>query len=125
MLNVMKTCAIAGATALAMTTTAFAADSAAEFTMKRTTNAHVKMSVKAFKKGDYERAVRFSETALTKGLSESRQAIVQSNLCASYAMLNDTAQAAQACAAALALNPELEEAKANQTALNIRLVENK
>ena len=121
MTKLLKTLAIAGATVLATSTTAMAGDTA--FEVKRINNAHAKIAVKAFKKGEFSRSAQLNEIALTRGLSKSRTAIVQSNLCASYAMIGNTDQAQQACDVALELRPDLKEAKQNNEALRVKLAQ--
>lgn len=94
------------------------------FQVSSTTDGLVKLGVKAFKRGDYERAVKMNEQALRSSLSRRKTAIAQSNLCASYAKLDMMDKAQEACTAALELRPDYAPALANKNALTIRLAQN-
>lgn len=104
--------------------TAFAADAPSGLTVKSTTDAYVKMSVSAFKKGDFQKSADYSRRALKSSMSKKRQAVAYSNLCAAEAALGNTDAAGEACAAALELRPGYKLAEANQSALTILLAEN-
>jgi len=114
---------------LAITTTlpaasAMAADpSTHSFVVKSTTDGKIKIGVKAFKKGNFEKSIRITQSALNSSLSPKKAAIAHSNLCAAYAKLNQLDKAKQACSAALELRPSFEPAKINKTALTIRLAQ--
>ena len=104
---------------------AMAAEAPTEtFQVSSTTDGLVKLGVKAYKRGDYERSVKMNEQALRSSLSSRRLAVAQSNLCASYAKLDMMDKAQEACAAALELRPDYAPALANKNALTIRLVQN-
>lgn len=108
---------------------AMAAEGAAKapagiFQVSSTTDGLVKLGVKAFKRGDYERAIRMNEQALRASLSRRKTAVAQSNLCASYAKLDMMPQAQVACDAALELRPDYAPALANKGALTVRLAQN-
>lgn len=79
------------------------------------------MSVKAFKKGEYERSAAFSKRALKDGLSKSRKAIAYANLCSAEAASGNMEAAAEACDASLELQPGFEIAEANRSALTTLL----
>jgi len=102
---------------------AIAADAPTALTVKTTTNGYVKMSVKAFKKGEYARSIAYSNRALNDGLSKSRRAIVYNNLCAAHAAIDDMESAAQTCDMALELKPGFELAENNKTALTVLLAQ--
>lgn len=93
------------------------------FIVQKTTDGRVKLGVKAYKKGDYEKAVRVTRSALKTAMSPKKAAIAQSNLCAAYAQLEMLDQAQEACAAALELRPNLEAAEINKASLTIRLAQ--
>jgi len=97
---------------------------AGNFNVTSTTDGLIKLGVKAFKRGDYPRAVKMNEQALRSSLSRRKLAIAQSNLCASYAKLEMMDKAQDACVAALELRPDYEPAQANKAALTIRLAQN-
>jgi len=91
--------------------------------VKTTSNAYVKLGVKAYKNGEFDRSIAFHKRALNDGLSKSRRAIAQSNLCASYAAIGDMEAATEACDAALELKPGYELAVANKSALTVLLAQ--
>lgn len=104
---------------------AMAADAqTGNFTVSKTTDGLIKLGVKAYKRGDYKRAVKMNEQALRSSLSKRKLAIAQSNLCASYAKLDMMDEAHSACATALELRPDYAPAQNNKAALTIRLVQN-
>ncbi len=125
MTKTMKNLVLAGATAaaIALSPAAFAGETSQSFNVERTTNPAVRVAVKAFKKGDYERSVRLNQQALRKGLSSSRASVAQSNICASYAMLGELEKAGEACQAALDLKPDNDVASANKAALTVRMAQ--
>ena len=94
------------------------------FIVSKTTDGLIKLGVKAYKRGDYKRAVKMNEQALRSSLSKRKLAIAQSNLCASYAKLDMMDEAHSACATALELRPDYAPAQNNKAALTIRLVQN-
>jgi len=126
---IFKKAGLSAIAALAITTTlptasAMAAEApASNFTVTSTTNGLIKLGVKAFKRGDYTRAVKMNEQALRTPLSSRRLAIAQSNLCASYAKLDMMDEAQKACSAALELRPDYAPAQSNKAALTIRLAQ--
>jgi len=93
------------------------------FNVTSTTDGLIKLGFKAFKKGDYSRAIKMSEQATRSPLSKRKIAIAQSNLCASYAKLDMMDKAQKACDAALELRPDYAPAQANKAALTIRLAQ--
>ena len=111
-------------TAILPTSSAMAADVPAEgFVVQKTTDGRIKLGVKAFNKGDFEKAIRVTRSALNTSLSPKKAAIAHSNLCAAYAKIERLEKAQQACAAALELRPDYEPAKINKASLIIRLAE--
>lgn len=111
------------AAAMMIPTAALAADAPTGLTVKSTTNGIVKMSVKAFKKGDYERSARLSKKALKAGMSKNRRAIAYTNLCAAEAALGNMEAATEACDTALDLRPGYDFATANKSALTVLLAQ--
>jgi len=111
------------AAAMMLPTAAFAADAPSGLTVKSTTNGIVKMSVKAFNNGDYERSAKLSKQALKAGMSKNRRAIAYTNLCAAEAALGNMEAAGEACENALDLRPGYEFAVANKSALTVLLAE--
>lgn len=110
---------------IALNATAMAAETSAgataAFQVQNTTDGRIRAGVKAYNKGKYKRAVSFNQAALKANLSNKKEAIAQSNLCASYAALGHMSKAEAACEAALELRPGYEPAKANSAALHIKL----
>lgn len=125
----LKKAGLATLTALAITATlpaasAMAADApAGDFVVSSTTDGRIKLGVKAFKKGDFEKTVRMTRSALNTSLSPKKAAVAHSNLCAAYAKLEMLDEATQACAAALELRPNYAPAKTNKASLTIRLAQ--
>jgi len=125
----LKKTTLAILTALAVTATlptasAMAAETTtANFIVKKTTDGRIKLGVKAFNKGDFEKAVRVTRSALKTGLSSKKKAIAHSNLCAAYAKLDMMNEATESCASALELRPNYAPALANKTSLTIRLAQ--
>lgn len=97
---------------------------AGAFRVNSTTDGLIKLGVKAFKSGDYKRAVKMNEQATRSSLSRRKLAVAQSNLCASYAKLDMINKAQGACTAALDLRPGYAPAVANKEALTIKLAQN-
>jgi len=125
----LKKASLATLAALTLTATlptanAMASDVAAgNFVVQKTTDGRIKLGVKAFNKGDFEKTVRVTRSALNTSLSPKKAAIAHSNLCAAYAKLEMLTEAQQACAAALELRPGYEAAEANKASLTIRLAQ--
>ena len=120
----LTTLAALAITATLPTTSAVAADAAeGNFVVKTTTDGRIKLGVKAFKKGDFEKTVRVTRSALSKSLSPKKAAIAHSNLCAAYAKLEMFDEATQACAAALELRADYAPAMQNKSSLTIRLAQ--
>lgn len=125
----LKKAGLATLAAIAMTATlpaasAVAADApSANFVVKSTTDARIKLGVKAFNKGDFERSASYNRQAIKASLSRRKTAIAQSNLCATYAALDMMDDAQTACTAALELRPDYAPAQANKAALTIRLAQ--
>lgn len=122
-------CTVSAAT-LILPTSAMAGENTAtpvtvatDFQVKSSSNGLIKSGVKAFNSGDYAKSVAMNKAVIRVRPSRMKTAIAQANLCASYAKLGDTQQAATACEAALKLRPELEIAKANQTLLRTQLAQ--
>lgn len=116
--------------ALAMTSPALAvADDntapATSFVAETTTDGLIKLSAKAFEKGEFDRAIALSNQALRSGLSKKRKAVAQNNICAAEGALGNYTAASEACDTALELRPGYEPAEQNQSALTIMLAENK
>ena len=103
----------------------FAADAPSGLSVKTTTDPFVKMSVSAFKKGEFQKSADYSRRALKSGMSKKRQAVAYNNLCAAEAALGNVEAAGEACASALELRPGYAVAEANQSALTVLLAENK
>ena len=121
----LATLAALAITATLPTASAMASGTDAEnFVVQKTTDGRIKLGVKAFKKGDFEKAVRVTQSALNTSLSPKKAAIAHSNLCAAYAQLEMLDKAQQACAAALELRPDYEPARNNKASLTIRLAQN-
>jgi len=125
----LKKASLATLAALAITATlptasAMAADApTGDFVVKSTTDGLIKMGVKAFKRGDFERAARLNEQATRSSLSRQKTAIAHSNLCAAYAKLEMFDEANKACATALELRPNYTPAETNKASLTIRLAQ--
>lgn len=125
----LKKAGLATLAALAITATlpaasAMAADAPTNgFVVKSTTDGRIKLGVKAFKKGDFERSASYNRQAIKASLSRKKTAIAQSNLCAAYAKLDLMDEAQTACTAALELRPDYAPALANKAALTIRLAQ--
>ena len=122
-----KAVAMIATVTLMSAASAMAADTTAPaqtgFETASTTNGNVRLSVKAFKKGNFERSVAFSKAALKSNMSNRRAAIAQSNLCAAYGEMGELELAAEACDKALELRPDYQPAVANREALTIRLAQ--
>jgi len=111
-------------TATLPTASAMAADAPnGDYVVQKTTDGRIKLGVKAFKKGDFEKTIRVTRSALNTSLSPKKAAIAHSNLCAAYAKLEMLDKAQQACAAALELRPGYEAAETNKASLTIRLAQ--
>ncbi len=93
------------------------------FTVRSASDGKIRLSVKSFKKGDMERSIRFSQSALRANLSKAKQAVAHSNLCAAYGELGDLEKASTACDIALEIRPDMEEARNNKNALSVRLAQ--
>jgi len=120
----LATLAALAITATLPTASAMASEaSAGNFIVEKTTDGRIKLGVKAFKKGDFEKTVRATRSALNTSLSPRKAAIAHSNLCAAYAKLEMLDKAQQACAAALELRPDYEAAQTNKASLTIRLAQ--
>lgn len=120
----LATLAALAITATLPTASAMASDApTGDFVVKSTTDGRIKLGVKAFKKGDFEKTIRVTHSALNTGLSPKKAAIAHSNLCAAYAKLEMLDEATQACAAALELRPGYEVAQTNKASLTIRLAQ--
>lgn len=109
--------------AMADDTSSVPVAAATDFQVKSSSNNLIKSGVKAFNKGDFAKSVAMNKAVIRIRPSRLKTAIAQANLCASYAKLDDLEQASKACDAALALRPELEEAKSNQALLRTRLAQ--
>lgn len=124
-----KLLALSAAAMMATTlvsTSALAGDSsvaAPQLKVESSTDYYVKAGAKAFKKGDFNRSIAYSNKALDKGLSSKREAIAYSNLCAAHGALNETAAAAEACDKALVLRPDYKPALNNQAGLRTLLAQ--
>ncbi len=127
--TLLKKASLATLTALALTatlpsTSAMASDKVGDsFVVKSTTDGRIKLGVKAYKQGNYEKTVRMTRAALNTSLSPKRAAIAHSNLCAAYAKLDLLDEARQACVTALELRPNYAPAEANKASLTIRLAQ--
>jgi len=125
----LKKAGLATLTALAITATlpaasAMAADRSSDnFVVTTTTDGLVKLGVKAFKRGDFKKSVKYNNQALRSSMSRKKKAIAHSNLCATYAKLEMMDEAQKACTAALELRPDYVAAQANKAALTIRLAQ--
>jgi len=120
MLKTFTKGAIAALTLTALTAGgAMAADNT--FTVTKAADNYITASVKAFKKGDFDRSAKFSEAAINNKISKRRQAIAQSNLCAALGEMGEFEKAGEACDTALELRPGYAPATANKNALTVRL----
>ena len=127
--STLKKAGLATLAALAITATLPTASAMADdanthgFVVQKTTDGRIKLGVKAFNKGDFEKTIRFTRSALNTSLSPKKAAIAHSNLCAAYAKLEMLDKAQQACAAALELRPDYEPAQTNKASLTTRLAQ--
>lgn len=121
--SIKKTLLTLVAAAMLAPAAAFAGDAPAGLTVKSTTDGFVKMSVKAFKKGEFQRSADLSRRALKQGISVKRQAVVYGNLCAAEAALGNMEAAGEACAASLEMRPGYAVAEANKSTLTVMLAE--
>ena len=121
--TVRKTLLTLAAATMIMPAMAMAGDAPSGLTVKSTTNGYIKMSVKAFNKGEFERSASLSKRALKDGLSKRRRAIALSNLCAAEAAMGNMDAAAEACGQSLELRPGYELAQANKSALTVLLAQ--
>ena len=123
---------LAGLTAAALTFSAASAMAAdvtplenASFVVKSASDTNIRLAVKAFNKGEFDRSINFNQRALKGSLSSKRAAIAHSNLCAVYATVGEMDKAATACAAALELRSDYAPALENKAALTVQLAQNK
>ncbi|WP_427453112.1 hypothetical protein [Litorimonas sp. WD9-15] len=98
-------------------------ETTSQFEVATTTDGVVKSGVKAYRKGDYEKAIALHRAAIKGSMSKRKTAVAQSNLCASWAMMGDLEQAEEACDTALDLRPDYKPALANKELLNIKLAQ--
>lgn len=99
--------------------------SAHSFQVKSSSGSTIGAGAKAFKKGQFEKSAMFSRTAIKSSLSNKREAIAQSNLCAAYGAMGEMENARLACKAALDLRPDYAPAVANTKVLSFKLAQNK
>jgi len=95
----------------------------ADLKVQTSTDYYVKKGAKAFNAGDFDAAIGYSNKALESGLSDKRQAIAYSNICAANAAMNQMDAAAKACETALELRPGYAPAETNKAALTIMLAQ--
>lgn len=114
---IMPASAMANETAPAATTVT------ADYQVKSSSNGLIKSGVKAFKKGNYAKAVSLNKAVIGTRPNRQKMAIAQANLCASLAKLEEVEQAVEACDAALKLRPGLDVAKSNRALLKVRLAQ--
>jgi len=95
------------------------------FQVKSASGSTIGAGAKAFKKGQFAKSAMFSRTAIKSSLSNKREAIAQSNLCAAYGAMGQMEDARLACKAALDLRPNYAPALANSQALTFKLAQNK
>lgn len=107
----------------AVSASATDASTANVFTVKTTTDYRVKKAAKAFRKGEFERSIAYSNKALNAGLSSKRKAIAYTNICAAEASLGNMEAAAEACDSALNLRPDYAPAVSNKAALRVMLAQ--
>jgi len=81
------------------------------------TDGKIRAGVRAFKKGDLDKAAMFMRSSLKGGMNPKKQAIAQSNLCAIYGTMGESERAADACNKALKLRPSFAPALANNNIL--------
>jgi len=96
-------------------------ETATEFEIISAQNKLIRSGVKAFEKGNYAKAVSFNKAAIRIRPNKRKMIVAQSNLCASWAMLEEYEQAETACLAALKLDPAYEPAQANLDLLRVKL----
>jgi len=94
------------------------------FQVMKTSDGLIKLGVKAYKRGNYERAAILNEQATRSSLSKNRLAVALSNLCASYGKMDMNDKAKVACVTALELRPNYAPAQANMAALTFKLAQN-
>ncbi len=92
----------------------------AEFVVATASSKYVKAGIVAFEKRDFPKSVAMNKAALRLKPSGKTAAAAQSNLCATWAMLNDPVRAQTACEAALAINPSYQPAQSNKDLLNAK-----
>lgn len=109
------------ASAIAADVTPQTTTASATFIAKSAADSRIREGAKAFKRGDFERSISYSRSALKQSLSRKRAAIAHSNLCAAYASIGEMEKASASCHAALELRPGYEPAVTNKAALTIRL----
>lgn len=91
------------------------------FQVTSAATSHIRSGAKAFKKGEYAKSAMYSRVAIQSSLSNRREAIAQSNLCAAYGAMGEMENARLACISALELRPGYEPAIANKAALTYKL----
>ena len=96
---------------------------AADFQITKASDGLIRSGIKAFNKGNFEKAVSLNKAVIRIRPSRRKTAVAQANLCASLGKLGDMAQAELACEAALNLNPDLETAKSNRNLLRVHLAQ--
>ncbi len=84
------------------------------FAVQSTAGSHARLGFNAYERGDYAKAISFTNKATAKGIKKSRRSIAYANLCASYGQQSELDAALEACNTALELAPK------NWRALNNR-----
>jgi len=93
------------------------------FTVVSSADGNIRSSAKAFKKGNFAESAMFSRVAIKSSLSNKREAIAQSNLCAAYGAMGEMENARLACTTSLELRPGYEPAVANKATLTYKLAQ--
>jgi len=115
--KILKTITITTLLIMGGFTTAQAQNSLSNYEVISTTDGKIRAGVRAFKKGDLDKAAMFMRSSLKGGMNPKKLAIAQSNLCAIYGAMGESERAADACKKALKLRPSFTPALTNNNAL--------
>lgn len=91
-----------------------------EFVIASASGKYLQAGITAYERRDYPKSVAMNKAALRAGPKAKTAAAAQSNLCASWAMLNDPVRAKAACEAALVINPAYQPAQSNADLLDAK-----
>lgn len=101
----------AGASVIQPSQTTF--ETPTEFVVTTASGKYVKEGIAAFEKRDYPRSVAMNKAALRLKPKGKTAAAALSNLCASWALLDEAFRAEAACQAALTIKPNYGPAQSN------------